>query len=69
MLTKEQKAAKRAIEAQNTEIERAYYRHGNGVQINIMDITNIYKDCRTALAAGTVLDDAMKTAVAKYRQN
>jgi hypothetical protein len=68
-LTKEQKAAKRAEAALNEQVAQAYHRLGNGVQINIMDITNIYKDCKAAFFAGTLMDVAMTAAIAKYRQN
>ena len=51
------------------EIERAYYQHGQGVAINIMDIGKVFADCRAAVLAGGSLDEAVKTAIAKYRQN
>jgi maltose-binding protein MalE len=69
LLTKEQKAAKKANKALDELVAQAYNRHGNNVQINIMDISNIYRDCKAAHAAGSTMDDAMITAIAKYRQN
>lgn len=50
-------------------IEAAYYRHGNNVQVNVMDIPNIFNAGRAALQAGKDLDTAMIELVAKYRQN
>ena len=51
-------------------IEQVYYRFGNGVQINIMDISKIYDDCRPAARQGIeALEAAMQTAIAKYRTN
>jgi len=51
------------------EIAALYKKHGDGVQINMMDIMKIYKDCRDAAAAGTSLEEAMIAAIAKYRLN
>lgn len=68
-LTKEQKAAKKAEKAIDEQIASAYHRHGNGVQINIMDISNIYKDCKAATTTGKTMDEAMIAAIEKYRQN
>ncbi len=48
-------------------IEQSYYRHGSGVQINIMDISNIYKNVTSAYNAGRSVDEAMVEAIAKYR--
>jgi hypothetical protein len=57
-------------------ISKAYYRHGNNVQVNIMDIGKIYAAGKTAYEgaatleeADKALDDAMKAAIAKYRVN
>lgn len=57
-------------------ISKAYYRHGDGVQVNIMDISKIYEAGKKAYeaadtveAADAALDAAMKDAIAKFRQN
>ncbi len=68
-LTKEQKAAKKAAKALDEAVAAAYDRQGNNVQIDIMDISNIYKDCKADFAAGKTMDEAMTAAIAKYRKN
>ncbi len=50
-------------------IERTYYRHGSGVQINILDIPKVFRMGREALASGRNLDDAIKEAIAQLRVN
>ena len=57
-------------------ISKAYYEHGDRVQVNIMDIGKIYAAGKTAYeGAGTLeeaakaLDEAMKAAITKYRTN
>ena len=57
-------------------ISKAYYRNGNNVQVNMMDIGKIYdagkkayEAADTVEAADAALDEAMKAAIAKYRQN
>lgn len=57
-------------------ISKAYYRHGNGVQVNIMDIGKIYDAGKAAYeaaatleAAEAALDEAMIAAIAKFRKN
>ena len=57
-------------------ISDAYYKHGNRVQINMMDITKIYdagkkayEGAETVEAADAALDEAMKAAIAQYRIN
>ena len=50
-------------------VEQAYYKQGRGVQINIMDIGKLFKDVSEAYLAGQDLDEAVKEAIKKYRQN
>jgi hypothetical protein len=57
-------------------ISKAYYQHGDRIQVNIMDLGKIHDAAKKAYeAASTVeeadkaLDDAMKAAIAKYRTN
>lgn len=57
-------------------ISKAYYRHGDRVQVNMMDIGKIYdagkkayEAADTAEAAEAALDEAMIAAIAKYRTN
>lgn len=47
-------------------IEQEYYKQGQNVQINIMDISRIYADCRSAIGRGESLPDAMRSALDKY---
>ena len=49
--------------------ERTYYKHGDGVQINVMDIGNIYRDFRVSVLAGTDPDAVMIAIISKYRLN
>jgi hypothetical protein len=59
--TKQDKQIDQAVEA-------AFYRHGNHVQFNIMDLSKIHRAGVEAVKAGQDLDTAMLAAVAKYRQ-
>ena len=54
---------------QDKLIEQTYYKYGQGVQINIMDISKIFKAGRVALETGSDLDAAIQTAIAQLRQN
>lgn len=61
-MTKEQKALK-AIDKQ---IEQVYYRKCSGIQINIMDITKVFKEGRRLIAeskSGEELDAAILSYV------
>jgi len=53
----------------DTLIEQAYYRHGQEVQISILDIPRLFEECRAALERGEDLDTVMKAQIAKYRMN
>lgn len=60
----------------DSAIEKAYYQHGSGVQIDMMSIGKIFREGQKAYeGAATVeeadkaLDEAMKAAVIKYRRN
>jgi hypothetical protein len=61
-MTKEEKAREKAIEA-------AFYRHGNGIPINIMNLSKISEAGRKALQEGTDLDTAVKAAIELYRED
>lgn len=50
-------------------IEAAYYRHGAGVEIDIFDISKIYKAGRKALAEGRDLDLAIRAMIDICRKN
>jgi hypothetical protein len=57
-------------------ISKAYYRHGEGVQVNMMDISKIYdagkkayEGAATVEEADAALDEAMKAAITKFRMN
>ncbi len=49
------------------EIERLFYVYGRGVQFNIFNLSKITRDVMAAYNAGGDMDEAMKVAVAKYR--
>ncbi len=50
-------------------VDAAFKRHGNCVQFNMMDLGKISRETRDAVIAGRDIDEAMQTAVAKYRKN
>ena len=59
--TKEQKCI-------DSLIANTYYKFGNRMQISILDIPKIYRDCGPAALVGQEeLDKAMQAAIAKYR--
>lgn len=60
------KAQEKALDR---EIEAAYYRHAQGVQVNMLDIPKIFRDAKLELAAGKPLDEAMIEIVKRYRVN
>ncbi len=51
------------------QVEAAYSRHFDCVQVNMMDLTKIMMIGRNALREGRDLDEAMSAAVAQYRKN
>lgn len=58
---------KKEKKALDKEIERAYYRHADGVVVNVFDIGKIFAFCRRAAEVGEPLDAAVKAAIAIYR--
>ena len=50
-------------------IERAWYAHASGVQINIMDIPMLFAEARKLISDGLPVDDAIKSLIPKYRLN
>lgn len=58
-----------AEKALDKQIEQAWYRHGQGVQVSVLDIGKIFRDVKLELAAGTDIDTATKLAVARYRRS
>lgn len=50
-------------------VDTAFKTHGNCVQFSIMDLGKISKETRNAVIKGGDINEAMKTAVAKYRKN
>lgn len=46
--------------------ERAYYKHSQGFQIDIMKINALFDDFRKAIGAGGDVDETMKELVKKY---
>lgn len=63
------KPSKRQLQAIDREIERIYYRVGQGVQIGVLDIGKVYDAGRAAALAGGNLEAAIVAAVALYRKN
>lgn len=53
----------------DAQIDALYSVHGVNVQIDIMDISNIFRDSKAALAAGGTLEQGVIDAIAKYRKN
>lgn len=51
------------------EIEKIYNKHGSGVQINIFDISKVFKAGTDAALAGTSIEEAIIAALALYRKN
>ena len=50
------------------EFDRCYGIHGNGVQINIMDMSKLYKEA-TEPKEGETIEQATIKAIAHYRKN
>lgn len=50
-------------------IEQTWYRLASGVQVNIMDIPAIFRECAAAMQTGASCDDAVTAAIAKHRKN
>ena len=50
-------------------IDKEFYAQADGVQFNIMDLGKLSKEVAAAYEGGGELADAMKAAVAKFRQN
>ena len=46
--------------------EAAYYRHFNGIPVNIMDLSKISNAAKAAVMEGKDLDEAMKALVPIY---
>ena len=51
------------------DIETFYYRHGQNVEISVLDIPKVYRDGHAAAAAGSSVEDAVIAAIARYRRN
>lgn len=60
---------KREAKDLDSKIERIYYRHGDGVQINVMDICKIFKAGKEAFLKGEDMEAAIVAAIATYRLN
>lgn len=57
-------------------IETTYYKHGNGVQINMMSIPKIFREAQAAYEAAATpeegvkaVDASIQASIAKYRTN
>jgi hypothetical protein len=53
----------------DNDIERFYYKNGNGVQIDIMSIPKIYDRARAAHAAGEDVEQNVIASIAEFRRN
>ncbi len=51
------------------DVETAYYKHGQGVQINIMDIPKVFSDAKVAVAAGLTIEESVVASIARLRRN
>lgn len=58
-----------AAEKIDNLIEAEYYKQASGVQVSVMDIGKIFAECRADLLAGKTMENAVKSAIAKYRKN
>ena len=50
-------------------IEQMWYKLASGVQVNIMDIPGIFRECRAGVLGGGNLEELVKGCIVKYRQN
>ena len=50
-------------------IEQEWYKQGSGVQINIMNISKVFKDCKVEMKQGKTVQEAIANAIVKYREN
>lgn len=70
--TKEQKAAKKAKELLEKQIEQKWYELATGVNIDIMKISNVFADATNAVAANPtrpvqeVIAESVKESIVKY---
>lgn len=53
----------------DAEINRLYKIHGDRVQVNIMDLGKIFNAGKQAYETGGDMEQAIKDAIAQYRQN
>lgn len=60
---------KSQIEQLRRQVEQAFYRVGQGAQIDIFDLSKIMDAGLIALASGADLDAAVAAAVKQYRKN
>lgn len=51
------------------QIEAAWYKLASGIQINMMDIPKIFKECRASIEKGETVEAVITAAIAKYRMN
>jgi hypothetical protein len=63
------RASKRQAAAMDAEIERIYYRLGQGVQISVLDIGRIFAAGRAAIIGNRDVEAAIAEAIATYRKN
>lgn len=50
----------------DSAIEQAYYRLAVGRQINVMKISDLFRDCRLKIAFGFPVDIAVGHAIERY---
>lgn len=51
------------------DIEVAYYRLAQDVEVNVMDIPKIFRDVKLEVSAGATLDAAVELVIRRYRVN
>ena len=59
----------KAEKALEQEFTATYSRLGDGVQVNIMDLSKIHNEAMEAVKNGASMDEAVTAAIKKYRQN
>jgi hypothetical protein len=60
-------ARKKPVDPVDRLIERAWYRHANGIPVSVMDIPKIFREARALMAAGQSADAAVLALIPVYR--
>lgn len=68
-MTKAERTAKRAAKALDNEIDEIYRKNCSGIQVNILDIPQIFDEGRKARAEGRDVKEAIVSFVQTIRKN